>query len=262
MPIHFGTWDIILIVAVSVQATALAYIPQPRLKAFAYVLPFPFTVATLALGRPVDATNVLGVILLFAYIQGVRLLYDGLRLPIVASIALAALGYAVAGYLMAPVVPATDTAFWMAAAVTLAVAIVLYLRIPHREEKGHRTTLPVYIKLPVVAAVVVALVIAKGSLQGFMTLFPMVGVVGAYESRHSLWTTGRQVPVWMLGMVPMMAVIRLTQGTLGLGGALAVGWLVFLSVLVPLTRRQWKERSQPLGSFSPVEPSAVPGQPR
>jgi hypothetical protein len=53
----------------------MAYLPHPRIKAFAYVLPVPFTIASMALGRTIDATNVLGVLLLFGYIQGVRLLH-------------------------------------------------------------------------------------------------------------------------------------------------------------------------------------------
>ncbi len=242
MAFHFTTWDIILIVAVSLQATVMAYLPLPRLKAFAYVLPVPFTIASLALGRTIDATNVLGVLLLFAYIQGVRLLHRRLRLPIVAAIAVAALSYAVAGWLLAPVIPATDATFWGSAAVALVVSLALYRLLPHRDEPSHRTTLPVYVKLPIIAGVIVLLVLAKEQLQGFMTLFPMVGVVGAYEARHSLWTMGRQIPVWMIAMIPLLSVIRLVQPSHGPPRALALGWVAFLAVLVPLTRRQWRKR--------------------
>ena len=31
MPFHFTTWDVVLIVAVSLQATVMAYLPLPRL---------------------------------------------------------------------------------------------------------------------------------------------------------------------------------------------------------------------------------------
>ena len=240
MSLHFSAWDIILIVAVSVQATVMAYLPLPRLKAFAYVLPVPFTIASLALGRTIDATNVVGVLLLFAYIQGVRLAYQVWRVPIVLSIVLAAVSYALAGWLLAPVIPPGDAPFWVSAAFTLVVALGLYLWLPHRDEPSHRTTLPVYLKLPIIAGVIVLLVLAKDRLQGFMTLFPMVGVVGAYEARHSLWTMGRQIPTWMVGMIPMLSVIRLTQGRLGLPLALALGWVAFLCVLIPLTARQWR----------------------
>lgn len=242
MPFHFTTWDIILIVAVSLQATVMAYLPLPRLKAFAYVLPVPFTIASLALGRTIDATNVLGVLLLFAYIQGVRLLHRRLRLPIVPAIAVAALSYTAIGWLLAPVVPPSGTAFWVLAALTLLISLGLYRLLPFRDEPSHRTTLPVYIKLPIIAGVIVLLVLVKEQLQGFMTLFPMVGVVGAYEARHSLWTMGRQIPTWMIAMIPLLSVIRLAQPSLGLPWALALGWIAFLAVLLPLTRRQWRKR--------------------
>jgi len=242
MPFHFTTWDVVLIVAVSLQATVMAYLPLPRLKAFAYVLPVPFTIASLALGRTIDATNVMGVLLLFAYVQGVRLLYQRLRLPIVAAIAIAALSYTAIGWLLAPVIPEDGATFWVSAAVTLGVSIGLYRLLPHRDEPSHRTTLPVYIKLPIIAGVIVLLVLAKEQLQGFMTLFPMVGVVGAYEARHSLWTMGRAIPTWMIAMVPLLSVIRVAQPALGLPLALALGWVAFLCVLIPLTLRQWRNQ--------------------
>ena len=221
----------------------MAYVPQPRIKAFAYYLPFPFTVATLSLGRDIDASNVLGLVILNVYIHGVRLLHRELHVPIVVSIALAAAGYSVIGYLLAPVVPSGDVPFWLALTGVALLAGVLYRRLPHREELGHRTALPVWVKLPIVAAVVILLVVVKQHLGGFMTLFPMVGVVGAYEARYSLWALARQLPTWMLAMIPFLAVVRLSQGWLGLGGALALGWVVFLAALGPLTRRQWRRRT-------------------
>ncbi len=242
MPFHFTTWDVVLIVAVSLQATVMAYLPLPRLKAFAYVLPVPFTIASLALGRTIDATNVMGVLLLFAYVQGVRLLHQRLRLPIVAAIAIAALSYAAIGWILAPVVPPSGAAFWVLVALTFLISLGLYRLLPHRDEPSHRTTLPVYIKLPIIAGVIVLLVLAKEQLQGFMTLFPMVGVVGAYEARHSLWTMGRAIPTWMIAMVPLLSVIRVAQPALGLPLALALGWVAFLCVLIPLTLRQWRNQ--------------------
>ena len=240
MSVHLGLWDFLLIAGVSAMATTLAYLHHPRWKALIMSLPIPFTLATLSLGRPVDATNALGLAVLLGYAHAVRVLYGRLRVPIVAAIAFSVLGYCALGTAAAPAIPASDGAFWVAEGLVFALGLALYITTPHREEPGHRSPLPVYVKLPIVVAVVVALIAIKKSLQGFMTLFPMVSVMAAYEARFSLWTICLQIPVLMLTMVPMMAAIRLAQPRLGLGGALAVGWLVFLALLVPITRRLWK----------------------
>jgi hypothetical protein len=118
----------------------------------------------------------------------------------------------------------------------LILAIIVLFNSPHVVERGHRTPLPVYVKLPGIAAMVVVLVMLKGFLSGFMTAFPMVTVFAAYESRHSLSTLCRQIPVLLLTLLPLMTVVRLTQYAIGLGPALALGWAVFLILLFPVTR--------------------------
>jgi len=57
-------WDIILIVVVSITGTFAAYIPHPKWKAFLLLIPIPFTLAVLALGRPIDATNMSALLVL------------------------------------------------------------------------------------------------------------------------------------------------------------------------------------------------------
>ena len=79
--------------------------------------------------------------------------------------------------------------------------------------------------------VVTFLVIIKKELRGFTTVFPMVGVIAAYEARYSLWTISRQIPVLVLMMIPMMITCRLYQGYFGLGPALCFAWIVFLLLL-------------------------------
>ena len=51
--------DIALIAAVTTMGVAVAYFHNPEHKATVLMLPVPFTLATLAVGRPIDATNVL-----------------------------------------------------------------------------------------------------------------------------------------------------------------------------------------------------------
>ena len=95
-------------------------------------------------------------------------------------------------------------------------------------------------KVPVVVAVVLSLVLIKQQLQGFMTVFPMVSIVAAYEARHSLWTICRQIPLLILCMLPMMGTVHIAQAHMPFGLALLVGWVVFLALLLPTMRRYWR----------------------
>jgi hypothetical protein len=224
---------------VSLQVTAIAYLHAPRWKALILGLPFPFTTIVLTTGRPVDVTNVLGLLVFLCYLHGVRLLYQGLRLPIVPAIGLGLAGYCGLSAVAIAAIPNTPTTFWAAAAAAAILGLGLYLGLPHRQEPGHRTPLAIWLKLPVIAAVVGLLLLIKEQLQGFATFFPMVAVVGVYEARHSLWTLSRQIPVMILTMVPLMAVSYVTRPHLGLTWSLGLGWAAFLAVLVPLTVSLW-----------------------
>jgi hypothetical protein len=250
---RFGPWDIGLVIIVSLQATLLAYMARPQWKAIILSLPIPFTVATLAVAQRPNITHVLGLVLLFSYTQGVRVLYTRLRVPIVFAIVFSALSYCVVAGLLAPWLPGGEAAFWLASAAVLALAIGLFRALPARREPDYRSTLPVWLKLPIIIAVIVCLVILKGWLQGFMALFPMVGVVAAYEARYSLWTMGRQIPVMMMAMVPMIVVSHLTQPAVGLGLSLVAGWLAFFAVFLPVA---WRMRGGPTRSV-PAGPVRV-----
>jgi len=241
MPFAVGLWDVALILAVSVHATVLAYVPHPRAKAVLYAVPIPFTLATLALGQPIGTTHALGLLLLPLHPNGVRWLHIHGRLPVLAAIAVTAAAYCLVGAGLARSVPVNDATFWPALAAAFLAGLFLNWRLPHREERGHRSPLPIPLKFLLVTCIVTGLVMSKRWLQGFMAFFPMVGVVAAYEARYSLWTLGRQLPVFMLAMAPLLAVCRLTQDSLGLGSALAAGWTAFLIVLTPLTHRLWRE---------------------
>jgi hypothetical protein len=67
----------------------------------------------------------------------------------------------------------------------------------------------------------------------------MVGVIAVYESRYSLWTIGRQIPVIMVSMGSMMAVAYLTQTQWGLPSGLIAGWSAFLAVFGLLNLHRW-----------------------
>jgi hypothetical protein len=235
MQINIGLWDVTFVVVASFHATGIAYVAQPRWKALLATLPLPFTIAVLAVGRPVGPSNVLGLLLLVLFLQEVRWLHNQKSVPIVPAIALSALTFGVLGGLITPVLPDTAAMFWITASAAWLLAAVFLFRMPSRTEIGHRSPLPVYLKLPIVVMIVVALLVVKELLQGFVTVFPIVTIVAAYEARHSLWTLGRQLSVLLVAMIPMIAAIRLAEVSLSIGPALLVGWGVFLALYVPIT---------------------------
>ena len=236
----FSLQDLAYISAALVQCSVVAYVRRPQWKAICMAVPIPFTMASLALGLPLGASHVCGLPLFLGYIHAVRLLYARTRLPIVPCIALSALGYAVAAAALARVIPSTAAAFWLSATGAGVVSFALFLALPHRPEPSHRTPLPLWTKLPVMAAVVVTIVILKRFLGGFMASFPLVSVIGAYEARHSLRAMCRQSSVFVTSFAPALMVVRLLQGEVGLGPAFVVGWAVLVCILVPFSWIVWR----------------------
>ena len=233
--IHLGFWDWALLVLVSCQATLLAYL-RPKWKELIMTLPIPFTLASLAVGTPVNTTHVVGLSILLGFTHAVRLLHDRIRMPIIPAIALSAAGYCLSGALLKTILPQSDLSFWIACALTLLAAVAVHIAFPRRAEAGRHHQLPPWAKFPMVASVVTFLILIKRLLEGFMALFPMVGVFAAYESRYSLNTFCRAFTDFILAMVPMMAVVRLVQPRLGLGPALLIGWVVFIPLLIRAER--------------------------
>ena len=244
MSLAVNGFDLALLIAVAFQVTAIAYLHTPRLKALVLGLPFPFTLISLSLGRPVDTTNLLGVAAIYAYMYVVRVLHQRAGVPIIVAIVLGVGTYVGLGKILLEITPATDTTFWLLGILLLAAGALLHHRLSFHSEPGHRTPLPVWLKLPLVVVVVGLLIVLKQSLQGVATMFPMVSVPGAYESRHSLWTLNRQMPVLILTVVPLIMVVRLTQTRIGIVGGLALGWVAFLALLIPLIRRYWTREAE------------------
>ena len=236
---HFGPWDLALLLAVTAQATAIAYLHHPRWKVLLYSLPVPFTISSLALGSPVDVTNIAGVLLLMLFGYGVRHLHYSLRVPILPSITISALGYALVGTVLARIIPRNSSTFWIAAVTGFLVALVLLVKTVHHLEPGHRSPVALWAKMLVIAGVVSVLIAAKSLLSGFMTVFPMVGVVAAYEVRHSLRTFCRQLPALAIALLAMMVTVRILQTSLGLGLAVVVSWTAFLLSFLPLFWVMW-----------------------
>lgn len=231
------------------MVTVIAYVRSPEWKAFVLSLPIPFTVAVMAVGKPVDASNVLGLVFLYLYMWSVRVLCYKLRFPILLAIMIAACLYCGVSALALPLVPTTDRSFWVSAAGVFVLAAAAAYGQSSRIEQGHRSPLPLWVKLPIIVAVVCFLVLAKHWLQGFITTFPMVALVGVYEARKSLHTMTYHIPFIVIMILSLMTVSKLTHEAVGLGLSLCFGWAVLVAEAVFLfqrTRSQLAARPTPM----------------
>jgi hypothetical protein len=229
----FGIWDILLLTLVSGLAILTAYIENPVRKTFILMIPLPFSVAVMSLGKDIDATNVIALLILNLYYHFVRVLHYRFKVHILPAIILGAALYCVIGAVLAGMLPATDTAFWISCGIVFALNFLLIRVLPQKSEPGNRTALPLYIKVPLTIFIVCIIIVIKKYLLGFMTLFPMVGVFATYETRKSLWTTCRHVPVLSMLLVFMLIIVRVGQGFMPRWGALLLGWAGLLSILIP-----------------------------
>lgn len=234
---QFGIWDLLLLLVVTTHATLIAYVHNPRRKVLFLLVPSTMPLGILALGRPVDATNILGLLNLVLFAHAVRWLHQKWRVPIVSAISAASLLYLSLGVLGVQLLPTGSAVFWIACIVALGLAVILHYALPPCAEPGHRTALPVWIKIPIIAVVVFTLIAAKNALAGFMTTFPMVGVLAFYEGRHCLWTMAGRVSDSIVVLLAMLLICRMTQNYLGLGGALVLGFFVITPALVFEFRR-------------------------
>jgi hypothetical protein len=122
--------------------------------------------------------------------------------------------------------------------VLLALLYFLDRWTSNSSEKEYQTPLPLYIKASIVILVIFTLVKMKHFLSGFMATFPMVGVVGAYETRFCFKTVLRQLPFVIFTLSSMITVCYAMQKPLGLYGGLAAGWVVYLAILF-IWRNRW-----------------------
>ena len=187
------TQDWVLIVAVTCQATIFAYVHHPVWKAFMLSLPIPFTIAMLAVGHPLDVTNIAGFGLLMIFYPLVRTAYRRWRWPILAAIMLALCAYIMIASFLSAEMPRTKSFFWFASAFVFGAALAQYKLLPRQKEEGYRSPMSVWLKVPAIALVSLCAVLTGGSMY-WPRSFPMVTIIAAYEGRFVLNAIGRQMP--------------------------------------------------------------------
>jgi hypothetical protein len=256
MTFPFGAADFALVGVVTAMATAMAYVHSPRAKSLIFCLPLPFTAGVIASGQPVGITHVVGVALVAVFPWLVWMLHTRWGLNIVLADLITVGAVLGAGFLLARLLPtggpSEALAFWIAVVVLGLLAIVM-LALPPRAEPGHRSALPIYFKVPAIAAIVLGIVLVKEPLRGFMPTFPFATIFAVYESRRSLYTLAWRMPIMTLGFVPMLVACRLLQAGHGYPLALACGWAGFVPIALLLDRHYARRAVDKQGTVDAVD---------
>lgn len=235
----FRATDYLLICGVTALGLLMAYLRNPVAKALMLAIPIPVTLGILSVGQPVDVTNVVGLLLSLAFTLAVLVLHKTLRVRILLAIPLAAVSYCFWGMLLATWLPKTELLFWCAVPVVLVTAGGVLNAMPPRGEPAYRSPLPVWFKTVIILTVVTFLVVIKRQLGGFLTTFPMLGVIASYETRNSLYTTSRQIPITVMAFSFMFAVCHALHDRLGLHLSLLLGVAVYAVIVALLMKRQF-----------------------
>jgi hypothetical protein len=223
--VSFSSWDLWLITAVSSMGLAMALLPQPSAKAAVLTLPIPFSIAFLAVAAPVGVEHIAALVLLFAFAVSVWVLHEQVGLAIVPTITCAAGLYVLTGGWLRTVL--SETLFWPLTAVVVVGASAFLVMFPPRTGVSHAPPAGLALKVLVLLVVSTTMVLLKGFLGGFMTLFPMVGVLAAYENRRHLWWNVRAVPIAALSLVVLLLTIRTLGPLVGPEQAVVLGWLPY-----------------------------------
>jgi hypothetical protein len=230
--LSFSSWDPWLILSVTTMGVAIAVIPQPSAKAAILTLPIPFSIAFLAVAAPVGVEHVAALGLLFAFVVSVWLFHERYRLAIVPSIITAATLYVVTGGWLRTLL--SEALFWPLCAAIFVGSCVFLMAFPPRT--GALQAAPASLGQKVLALLFIStsMVLLKGWLGGFMTLFPMVGVLAAYENRRNLWWNVRAVPIAAVSILVLLLGIRALSPVVGVEQAVALGWLPYSATLAGL----------------------------
>jgi hypothetical protein len=221
---------------VTLQICLLAYTYRPAPKAFIASMPVPFTAAVLSTGQRIDFTHAAGMFTLILFILlAIHLHRDrGLNLPLAEGAAV--LAYCGIALVLNRAVPEGRASFFCFLVLSWAACLCLLKLLPPRAEPGHRSDLPLYLKVPVVAGLVLVMVGLKQHFSGFVAGFPYVTVFAVYEMRTCLRTLTRQMIRFVLCFNFMVLLLYLLQDRMRPALLFACGWAVFFAAMLPVRR--------------------------
>lgn len=226
-------FNIVFALTIGIVIAIIASVKGARTKALIYSLPIPMTLALIATGGHVDASHIIGLLLVALFLWFVTFLKSK-GMHIVAADIVSALTYICVGYVL---VTYTDIPFYVAVLgfVALWVLFVASYRDKRFTEPSKKVAkVHPILKFPIVSIIAFALLNLKTLLSGIVVTFPFSGVFAVVETQHMLRTLSATFARNSLGMLVFFTTIHIADN-LGLVAKLALGWAVYLVALKLIT---------------------------
>ncbi|GIE95565.1 hypothetical protein Ari01nite_30300 [Paractinoplanes rishiriensis] len=204
---------------------AIGLIRPVRVRALVYSLPIPMTLVLAGGTVRVDGAQVVGVLLLVAFLAVTAFLHVRMKAPAVLAVVTAAAGYVLVAWALPARLPLLPC--------LLAVAGLWLVGVLVRPTPEFERPAPPPLSWPVAAAKLTAVLAASfsmvwlgGLLAGLVVTFPYSGVLVAVEVRRELvaftWAFTRTA----IGLVGFIGGFAAAQEH-GTAAGLAAGWLAY-----------------------------------
>jgi len=222
-----GLRDVAAAAVLAVFIAVIAAIRGPRIKTLVFSIPIPFVIAYLAVEQPVDASYLVGIVLAMAYHWVVYALSAGLRLPVLASIPIAAAGYVATAATLRPL---AEAPFFLALAAIVVAWSLVASRYRPTTEHAPPARAPAWIKAPLVFVIALVLYRLTDLIAGAVVTFPYAGVFTSFEMRRALRTLAGQFTLNGAAFLAMITTMHVAERLAGL----AWPWPILPGVLIDL----------------------------
>lgn len=231
---------IIFALAITFVVVVIAGIANPKLRAAVYSLPIPITIVLIATGGNVNTTHLTGLIDVVIFFSVIWFLSKKLKLHIIWSIFIGILIYIFLGTLFKGLVEVP----FILSYVTMTIVWLLYifkfqLRINKDQYKQliQKTTYKDHIvRAGVVFSLASIIITIKSLLLGATVTFPYTGTFTGYVMRNQLPVLIAEICRNFFAIMTFFLTLWYFQPIIGLLSAIAIGWIVNISVLYMIVR--------------------------
>jgi hypothetical protein len=234
--VEFTVWTAVMAVAIGTMVFILATVRGVGLKALLFAFPVLITSGLIATRRNIDATNIAGLFLIWVFLWLTHLMSTRLRVPIILADVLGAIGYVGVGVLanrwIAPF-------FWPALGAFAALWGLLvwrWHRDPATEGSAAAPVLSPVAKGAIATGVSALMLAAAPLIAGVVVTFPYQGLFAVIEVKDNLHVFARTAVRNSIAVAGMFVSMYALRAHLDFIPNLIVGWLVFVALVLPVSR--------------------------